>query len=154
MAAQDAVETVSLTPPVPSKTFRGRFFNRSVMLMLVRNSVVSYSAFAVGLLVLWILVGWTHFNPVFATAVSFIVANAVHYLAGRSWIFRGTKRPLASGYVYFLVNGGIGLVITLVLFDALLRFTTINYLVIRVLVSLVAGLVMFALNGVLNFRRI
>ena len=40
------------------------------------------------------------------------------------------------------------------LFDALVRFTPIHYLVARVIVSVFAGLVMFLLNAVLNFRRL
>lgn len=122
--------------------------------MLIRNTLVSCCAFAVGLLVLWWLVAWCRVDQVVAAGISFIVANSLHYAAGRWWIFRGTDRSLASGYVYFLVNGGIGLVITVALFDALTQYTGVNYLVVRTVVSLVAGLIIFALNGVFNFRRI
>ena len=40
------------------------------------------------------------------------------------------------------------------LFAALLRWTPINYLVARTLVSVVAGLAVFLLNAILNFRRL
>lgn len=89
-----------------------------------------------------------------ATALAFIVANSIHYAFGRGWIFRGTERAIAEGYVYFLVNAGIGLVITVGLFAALIRWTPINYLVARVLVSVVSGLTVFLLNAMLNFRRL
>jgi putative flippase GtrA len=61
---------------------------------------------------------------------------------------------LVSGYAFFLATGGIGLLVTMMLYAALLRFTSMDYVVARVLVSLVAGLIMFALNAVLNFRRL
>jgi hypothetical protein len=80
-------------------------------------------------------------------------ANSIHYALGRSWIYRGTERRLVPGYA-FLVNGGIGLVITLSLFDAFLRFTPIHYLVARILFSVAAGLAMFLLNAMLNFKRL
>jgi hypothetical protein len=48
----------------------------------------------------------------------------------------------------------IGLLITVGLFAALIRWTPIHYLVARVLVSVFAGLTVFLLNAVLNFRRL
>ncbi len=93
-------------------------------------------------------------GKVAAAALAFVIANSIHYAFGRGWIFKGTERPVASGYVYFLINAGIGLVITVGLFAALIRWTAINYLVARVLVSVVSGLTVFLLNAVLNFRRL
>jgi putative flippase GtrA len=93
-------------------------------------------------------------DKVAATALAFVIANSLHYAFARGWIFQGTERARAAGYVYFLVNAGIGLVITVTLFAALIRWTPINYLVARVLVSVVSGLTVFVLNAVLNFRRL
>jgi len=122
--------------------------------MLARNTVVSCGVFAFDLTLLWVLVAWYGMDKVAAAAAAFIAANSLHYVLGRTWIFRGTDRHVATGYLYFLVNAGIGLAITLILFAALIRWTPINYLVARTLVSVVAGLAVFLLNAVLNFRRL
>jgi len=122
--------------------------------MLARNTVVSCGAFAFDLILLWVLVQFLAMDKVLAAALAFIAATTTHYIFGRTWIFRGTERGVASGYAYFLVNAGIGLVITVGLFAAMLRWTPINYLVSRVLVSIVAGLAVFLLNAILNFRRL
>lgn len=122
--------------------------------MLLRNTIVSCSVFAVGLLVLWLLVEFAHVRQMIALAFSLITANTLHYLIGRAWIFPGSDRKLASGYFYFLVNAGIGMVVTMVLFALLIRFTSINYLLIRVFVSLFAGLLTFLLNALVNFRQL
>jgi putative flippase GtrA len=122
--------------------------------MLARNTVVSCAVFAFDLALLWVLVEKGGMGKVAAAVLAFIVANSLHYGFGRGWIFRGTDRALASGYFYFLVNSGIGLVITISLFAAMIRWTPVNYLVARVLVSVVAGLTVFVLNAVLNFRRL
>lgn len=122
--------------------------------MLARNTVVSCGVFAFDLALLWALVEKAGMGKIAAAVVAFIVANSIHYGLGRSWIFRGTDRALAAGYFYFLVNAGIGLVITIGLFAAMIRWTPINYLIARVLVSLVAGLIVFVLNAMLNFRRL
>ena len=122
--------------------------------MLARNTVVSCGIFAFDIALLWLLVEQGGMGKVTAAVAAFIIANSLHYGFGRSWIFRGTDRAFASGYFYFLVNAGIGLAITISLFAAAIRWTSINYLVARVLVSVISGLTVFVLNAVLNFRRL
>lgn len=131
-----------------------RLFSQHAAVLLVRNTVVSCLVFGVGLAVLWLLVQQFAMDKVAAAALSFIVANSLHYILGRAWIYRGTQRAVGRGYAYFLVNGLLGLAITTALFAALLQWTPINYLVARIVVSVVAGLVMFVLNAALNFKRL
>lgn len=131
-----------------------RLTSRAAAAMLVRNTVVSCAAFGFDLALLWALVTWAGMDKLLAAALGFVAANTLHYVLGRTWIFRGTDRGVAAGYVLFLVNAGVGLTLTIGLFALFLRFTPINYLVARVLVSVVAGLAVFVLNAVLNFRRL
>lgn len=120
--------------------------------MLVRNTVVSTGVFLGGLAAMWAMVEKGGIDEVLATGISFILANSVHYIFGRLWIFAGTKRQVASGYAIFLVNALVGLFITVSLFWLLTELTSMHYLVARVVVSVFAGLAMFALNAVINFR--
>lgn len=127
--------------------------------MLGRNTVVSTGVFLIGLALLWALVEIGHVDKVLATAASFLLANSLHYLLGRTWIYRGTARGVTPGYAFFLVNAALGLTVTLILFGAMIRYTDVNYLLARyllarVLVSVVAGLLMFLLNATLNFERL
>ena len=130
-----------------------RLLSRHAATLLARNTVVSCGIFAFDIALLWVLVQ-LGMGKVAAAALAFVIANSIHYAFGRGWIFRGTERGVAEGYVYFLVNAGVGFVITIGLYAALLRWTPINYLVARVLVSVIAGLTVFVLNAVLNFRRL
>ena len=131
-----------------------RLFSRNAAVLLARNTVVSCLVFGIGLALLWAMVELWGMNKLIAAAAGFLVSNSIHYVFGRTWIYRGTTRGVASGYGYFLVNAGIGLVITIGLFAAFLRWTSLNYLVARVVVSLFAGLTMFLLNAILNFKRV
>ena len=131
-----------------------RLLSRHAAILLARNTVVSCLVFAIGLAVLWALVELWGVDKLVAAGVGFLVSNSIHYALGRAWIYRGTEREVASGYAYFLVNAGIGLVITIALFAAFLRWTSLNYLVARVVVSVFAGLAMFLLNATLNFKRL
>jgi putative flippase GtrA len=121
--------------------------------MLGRNTVVSCLAFAFDLFLLWLLVQWG-WGKLTAAAFGFVCANTLHYALGRSWIFKGTERGVAAGYVFFLVNAVVGLLVTMILYAWFLRYTPIDYLAARILVSVFAGLAVFLLNAVLNFRRL
>ena len=131
-----------------------RLWSRKAAILLARNTVVSCVVFSIGLAVLWSLVELWGVDKLVAAAVGFLVSNTIHYAFGRAWIYRGTEREVASGYAYFLINAGIGLVITIALFAAFLRWTSIHYLAARVVVSVFAGLAMFVLNATLNFKRL
>jgi putative flippase GtrA len=131
-----------------------RIWSRKAALLLGRNTVVSTFVFLIGLALLWLLVEFAHVDKLLAAGATFLVANSLHYALGRAWIYRGTQRGMASGYGLFLINAMIGLGITIALFDLFIRYTAIHYLVSRVLVSVVAGLVMFLSNAILNFRRL
>ncbi|HJP69314.1 MAG TPA: GtrA family protein [Sphingomicrobium sp.] len=139
---------------VEKPAFLVRLLSRRVGAMLVRNTVVSTGVFLLGLALLWFLVSRSGMNEIVASGISFIFANTLHYVLGRTWIFRGTTRGLRLGYAFFLANSGVGLIVTVGLFAAFLHFTSIHYLVARVIVSIFAGLAVFVLNAALNFRRV
>ena len=67
---------------------------------------------------------------------------------------RGVMSCRAPGYAFFLVNAGLGLAVTVILFGAMIRYTEIHYMLARILVSVVAGLMMFLFNATLNFGRL
>jgi putative flippase GtrA len=131
-----------------------RLWSRNAAVLLARNTLVSCVVFAFGLALLWALVELGGMDKLVAAAIGFLASNSIHYAFGRTWIYRGTERGVASGYGYFLVNAGIGLAITIALFAAFLRWTPIHYLVARIIVSVFAGFAMFLLNAMLNFKRL
>ena len=122
--------------------------------MLARNTLVSTGVFLIGLACLWLLVEFAGMDEVMASGVGFVLANTLHYALARSWIFRGTDRKVVSGYAFFVLNGMLGLGITMALMAVMLEYTPINYLIARILVSVIAGLTMFVINAVWNFRRV
>jgi putative flippase GtrA len=135
-------------------SWTGRLWSRNAAVLLGRNTVVSTAVFLLGLLLLWLLVEFAHVEKVTAAGVTFLIANTLHYGLGRAWIYRGTTRGVAPGYALFIANSCVGFVVTIVMFDALVRYTPINYLIARIIVSVFAGLAMFLLNAILNFRRL
>jgi putative flippase GtrA len=135
-------------------SWSARLLSWNAAVLLGRNTIVSTLVFVLGLFFLWLLVEFADADKLWATAFTFLLANTLHYALGRTWIYRGTTRAVVPGYGFFLVNAVVGLAVTLVLFDLAVRFTGMHYLVARVLVSVVAGLVMFLLNAILNFGKL
>jgi putative flippase GtrA len=136
------------------RAFARRLLSRNAAVLLARNTLVSCLVFGIGLALLWALVELWGVDKLVAAAAGFLVSNTIHYAFGQAWIYRGTERRVAPGYAFFLLNAGIGLVITIALFAAFLRWTSIHYLVARIVVSVFAGLAMFLLNAMLNFKRL
>jgi putative flippase GtrA len=131
-----------------------RFLSRQAARLFAQNAVAGTASFVFGLFLMWLCVDVWAINDVWAAGLSFLTATSVHYVIARTWVFRGTKRRLALGYGYFLVNAGVGLLITVLGFAALMRWTAMNYLVARTVVSVVAGVAIFVLNASLNFKRL
>ena len=122
--------------------------------MFGRNTVASTIAFALDLAILWSLVELLGVPRVPAAVVAFFLPMTVFYVLSREWVFPGTRRGVAQGYVYFLINVGIGFVVMLAVFWGLLLATEIHYLLARIAGSIVSGIVIFFLNGFLNFKEL
>jgi putative flippase GtrA len=133
--------------------FVDRLLSRRGAVLLYRNTIVSIGVFSLGLGLLWLLVDEFGMAKLPAAAISFIAANTVHYVFGRTWIYRGTQRKVVAGYAYFIVNAIVGLVVTLALFAGFLALG-MHYIPARIVTSMFAGLVLFVLNAVLNFRSL
>jgi putative flippase GtrA len=122
--------------------------------MFGRNTVASTFTFLLDLLILWSLVEFAGLPHVPAAIIAFVVPMIVFYVLSREWVFPGTERGVAMGFVYFAVNIGIGFVVMLGVFWALLELTDIHYLIARVVASVVYGIVLFLLNGIFNFKQL
>ena len=130
-----------------------RLFSRRGAVLLARNTAVSTFVFLLGLALLWLIVERFGVAKVPAAALSFLFSNSIHYIFGRTWIYRGTERKVAAGYAFFLINAVFGLGITLGVFAAFIELG-LHYLLARAVASVFAGLALFVLNSVLNFRSL
>ena len=140
-------------PPSDDPSLAQRLFSRRSAVLFGRNTLVSNGVFLLGLAVLWVAVERFGMAKVPAAALLFLVSNSIHYVFGRTWIYRGTTRKVASGYGYFLINAMVGLAITVGLFAGFVELG-LHYLLARVIASIFAGLALFVLNAVLNFKSL
>jgi putative flippase GtrA len=143
--------TAVVTNPL---TLVERLLTRNTGHLLFRDALASSFAFVLGLCLMWALVELLGVDELMAAGASFVAANALHYVFAQAWIYHGTRRSWGEGYGYFLLNAGGGLALTMMFFAACMRWTSMHYLVARTVVSVFAGLMMFALNATLNFKRV
>lgn len=122
--------------------------------MFGRNTVASTFTFLVDLAILWSLVELAGVAHVYAAVIAFIIPMILFYVIEREWVFPGTDRGVATGFVYFVINVAIGFAAMLATFWTLLEFTGLHYLVARILASVVYGVVLFVLNGRFNFKEL
>jgi putative flippase GtrA len=130
-----------------------RLFSRRAAILLARNTVVSTGVFVLGLALLWLAVERFGAPKVPAAALSFLISHSIHYIFGRTWIYRGSARPLASGFGYFLINALVGLAATVALFASFVELG-LHYLLARVVASIFVGLALFVLNAMYNFKSL
>lgn len=122
--------------------------------MFGRNTLASIAGFALDMALLVFLVEVAGVAYLPAAALAFVLAMSAQYVVARVWVFKHSDRGLGAGYFYFLLNTAVGLVVTLALFWLLLELAGFHYLLARVAASIVAGLVVFFLNAVFNFKQL
>jgi putative flippase GtrA len=128
--------------------------NSKLAALFGRNTAASIVAFTIDIAILWLLVELTPVTYLPAAAIGFLIAMSVQYVISRIWVFPDSDQGIAKGYAYFLVNAGVGLVITLAVFAAFIWWVEIHYLLARLIASAVAGIAVFFLNAVFNFKEL
>ena len=68
------------------------------------------------------------------------------------WVYRGTSRTKAHGYVYFLLFELITLLLIVEATTALVVHVGVSLIVARVCVGIIIGCINFLLNTFLNFK--
>ncbi|WP_232492808.1 GtrA family protein [Novosphingobium kaempferiae] len=129
-------------------------FSRHTAVLFVRNAVSSSTCFAIDMALIWVMVSRLGIDKFVAVTVGFLIANSLNYVLARVWVFRESDRGIFTGYVYFLTNALIGLAVILAGFALLTGVFGAHYLLARVMVSLVAGTLVFVLNATLNFHEV
>jgi putative flippase GtrA len=119
-----------------------------------KNTIASAFVFGIDIALLWLFVELADLSYLPAAALAFLIAMSIHYVISRLWVFKQSDRGIASGYFYFLINTCIGLLVTLATFWALINLLDFHYLLARVGASIIAGILVFVLNGVFNFKEI
>ncbi len=83
---------------------------------------------------------------------SFFIAISLNFFLSRRWVFHGSERNIFHTYIYFIQIAVIGVFITISLMWILVTFTPFHYILSRVLIAGIVGVVSYLGNLRLNFR--
>jgi len=83
--------------------------------------------------------------------IAYAIANTLNYSINRNWAYKGTKRKPWQGYIIFLVINFTTLLIIVVLLSILVEFFGVYYLVARIAVGVVIGILNFIANARISF---
>ncbi|MGE5541323.1 MAG: GtrA family protein [Bacillota bacterium] len=125
---------------------------RPALLRFLRYAAVGVSTLAFDLLLLAALTQLLHVPYYISTPLAFLVAVSINYALSRSFVFRGTDRPVHHGYAYFIAIAFGGAFAITVAVAALVTYAHLYYLVARILVAGVVGIVNYLVNLHWNFK--
>ena len=115
-------------------------------------SMIGCGTFIGDLLLLYIFTDWLNIHYVLAAGIAFLIAVSVNYLISRQVVFKGTKRGRVTGYVYFLIIAGIGLMFVTGGMYALVEWFGMYYVLARILVACITGVWNYLMNLFFNFK--
>jgi putative flippase GtrA len=118
----------------------------------VRYSVVGTSAFVFDLLLLSLFVDVLQLPVVPAAGVAFTIATAGNFLVSRYAVFQYSSRNMSTGFANFLLVAVVGVAFTMGCMYMLTQYTSVHYLVSRVVIAVLVGIFNYLMNLYVNFR--
>jgi putative flippase GtrA len=114
-------------------------------------TLVGGSTFAFDLALLYVLTEFASIPYTLSTPFAFLVAVSINYLLSRKFVFRGTTRSHPRGYLYFMGMSGVGALSITGAVYLLVTYAGLSYLIARILVACLVGIMNYLFNLYLNF---
>ena len=118
----------------------------------LRNVAISLPMFLVDLGLLYGLVHWVRMDYLAATVVAFLAANLVSYFLARRLVFKGTRRGVKTGLVYFVAISALSAFALTPLMWLFVSVFHVELIVSRIATASIVGLGGYLLNSAFNFR--
>lgn len=118
----------------------------------LQYSSVGFSTFLFDLLIVFLLTHFFNVQYLWAVGIGFLIGVSLNYLISRVWVFKGTKRTLHHGYLYFIGGATLSLSAILLFVGLLVGTLGVPLLVARIFVSGVVGCGSYLFNLYINFK--
>lgn len=93
-----------------------------------------------------------HLYYLISVICSFTLSNLISYIVNRQWGFKDTKSHAYGAYLRFLFFSMAGLIMTVFLMWVFVEKLGVYYLISRIIVSGIAGIVTFILHSLFTFK--
>lgn len=127
-------------------------FNKKSITRFGKSFGVGLVTFALDLALLSLFIDVFHLYYVVAAGVAFVIATSLNYVISRRYVFTGSERGVRSGYLLFLLIGGVGVLIITTLMYVLVDVFAFHYLISRILIAGVVGWWNYLMNLHVNFK--
>ncbi|TIH20135.1 GtrA family protein [Marinifilum sp. JC120] len=138
-------------PVFENKNRIPRWDNKGI-LRFIRYTCVGGGTFLFDLAMLYLFTDKLDWAPVFAAGLAFFIAVSINYLISRKLVFKGTTREFKQGYLGFILIAGTGLVVVTGGMFVMVDILKWQYVVSRILVSLITGMWNYLFNLYVNFK--
>lgn len=118
----------------------------------LKYALVGGSTFLFDLLLIWLMTEFLRVPYWASTALGFLIAVSINYFVSRRFVFRGTQRKVHHGYAYFILVAGGGALLVTGAVAALVSAFSLHYLLARILIACVMGVLNYLFNLHLNFK--
>ncbi len=122
------------------------------MYRFARYAMVGASTLLLDLGMLYIAVSILNIPYYIATPIAFLIAVSCNYILSRKIVFTGSARGWRMGYVYFSLVGILGALTTTGIMTILISSYGMYYLVARVIVAGIVGMINYLFNLYFNFK--
>ncbi len=127
-------------------------FDYRALARFLRYTCVGGGTFTLDLSMLCLFTEIFDLPTVFSAGLAFLIAVSLNYFISRKIVFKGTSREIKQGYIGFLIIAGTGLVIVSGGMYLMVDRFRWQYLISRILVSLITGVWNYLLNLHINFK--
>lgn len=124
---------------------------KKILSRIVKYFLVNSSGFIIDLVLIWWLTDKIKLHYLTSVAVGFLVATVINYLGNREWTFKGTAIKATVGYGRFLMISLGAFIVVLFLMYLAVDILQIYYLLARVMVAIIVGLLGFLLDAKFSF---
>lgn len=126
--------------------------HKQTLARFARYLSVGVSTFVLDLGMLYVAVNFLGIPYYLATPGAFLIAVTCNYFISRPFVFKGSTRAWHHGYAYFILLAIAGAAATTVLVAALVSYAHMFYIVARILVAGIIGMVNYLVNLHHNFK--
>lgn len=121
---------------------------------MVQYSAVGIGTFLLDLAIIQIAISYFGASDAVALAIGFAIGVTTNYLLSYYWVYRGTKRSVAVGYIIFTILALLGVVFVIYATIYLAGAFGLPLLVARTIIATFVGIVNFFINTFFNFKLV
>ncbi len=124
----------------------------NTVLRFLKYFAVGFSTFLIDLFLLYVLTDIFLINYLLSTGLAFITAVSINYYFSRKIVFKKTSVKFSKGYYGFVIISGTGLLFIILLMAVFVELFLWNYLISRILVAGIVGVLSYLANLFINFK--